>query len=129
MGKRMGSLVAALVASASLAACAPAMNGSEEVAQRNAETTLVVQNNNWTDMTVYVLRDGARARIGSVTGLSQGRFRLSDALVGGAGDVRILADPLGAGERFVSHPLIIMPGQEVRLRLENNIALSSYSVW
>lgn len=129
MGKRMGSLVAALVTSASLAACAPAMTGSEDVAFRNEQTMLVVENNNWTDMTLYVLRDGSRARVGSVTGLGHGRFKLPDALVGGAGDIRILADPLGAGERFVSHPLTIMPGQEIRLRLENNIALSSYSVW
>lgn len=128
MVKRMGSLVAALVASASLAACTPAMSNSGE-AMLPDHTTLIVENNNWTDMTVYVLRDGSRARIGSVTGLGKARFRLSDALIGGAGDVRILADPLGAGERFVSHPLTILPGQEVRLRLENNIALSSYSVW
>jgi len=129
MGKRMGSLAAALIASASFAACAPAMKNTEDVALGNEQTMLVVQNYNWTDMTLYVLRDGTRARIGSVTGLGQGRFRLSDALVGGAGDIRILADPLGAGERFVSHPLTILPGQEIRLRLENNIALSSYSVW
>jgi len=129
MGKRMGNLAAALLASASLAACAPALSQTDEYSYRETDATLVVQNNNWTDMTLYVLRDGTRARIGAVNGLGQARFKLSSALVGGAGDIRILADPLGAGERFVSHPLNIMPGQEVRLRLENNIALSSYSIW
>lgn len=128
MAKRLGGLMAALAASASLAACAPAMS-SDGAATMPEQTALVVDNNNWTDMTLYVLRDGMRVRIGSVTALSKARFRLSDALIGGAGDVRILADPLAAGDRFVSHPLTILPGQEVRLRLENNIALSSYSVW
>ena len=92
------------------------------------KTMLVVENNNWADMTMYLIRNGTRMRIGSVPSLGTERFVLSEAMIGGVGDIRILADPIGSSATWLSQPLVVMPGQEVRFRLENNVQLSSYSV-
>jgi hypothetical protein len=43
--------------------------------------------------------------------------------------LRLLADPIGSSQVFVSQPIHVQPGQQVRFRLENNVQLSSYSVF
>jgi hypothetical protein len=122
----MHLLGAALVAAVGLGACAPLSQGAETMDKR---TTLIVENNNWADMTVYLVRDGMQSRVGSVPSLSRSRFVLSDALVGGLGEIRLLADPIGSSQRFLSQPIHVLPGQQVQFRLENNVQLSSYSVF
>ena len=118
---------AALVIAATTGACAPATQ-THGVDEFSGRTTVVVENNNWQDMTLYVLRNGVRARLGSVPALSQARFVLSPTHIAGTGEVRILADPLGSSQKWTSQPINVSPGSEVRFRLENNVQLSSYSV-
>lgn len=121
-------LGAALVAMTGLGGCASKGPPGEAGADPE-RTTLTVENNNWNDMTVYVLRDGVRARLGSVPALGSSTFRLPDALIGGSGEVRLMADPLGSSARFTTQPIHVMRGQRVRFRLENNVQLSSYFVF
>jgi hypothetical protein len=122
-------MAAALAAVATLGACAPlaTTNGPGEFGREQSE--LVVENNNWQDMALYVVRTGTRWRIGSVPALSKARFRLSGAVIGGTGEIQLMADPIGSNHRFITDPIVVQPGQEVRFRLENNLAVSSYSVW
>ena len=128
MSLRNGLLAAALVAVASAGACAPAAQarGSEGIGQD--QTALIVENNNWQDMALYLLRSGTKVRIGSVPSFSKARIPLSGALIG-AGEIQLLADPIGSSRRFVTELIHVQPGQQVLFRLENNLAVSSYSVW
>jgi hypothetical protein len=126
MSIRKHLLSAALIA-AGLGACAPQYQGNQAGQPAAKNTTLIVENNNWADMTVYVVISGFRARVGSVASFSQARFVLSEALIG-AGAIRLLADPIGSNQAFISDPIHVNPGQQVRFRLENNVRLSSYSV-
>jgi hypothetical protein len=93
------------------------------------QTTLVVENNNWLDMTVYVVRNGMRSRVGSVPSLSRSKFVLAPSLIGGSGNFRILADPLGSSTGYTSDPIFVTTGQEVRFKVENNLRTSSYAVY
>ena len=128
MSLRNGLLAAALVAVASAGACAPMAQarGPDGVGQE--QTALIVENNNWQDMALYLLRSGTKVRIGSVPSFSKARIPLSGALIG-AGEIQLLADPIGSNRRFVTEPINVQPGQQVLFRLENNLAVSSYSVW
>ena len=113
-----------------LVGCTPAVKSVDTGEFPGTErTTLTVENNNWQDMTVYVVRDGMKARLGSVAALGRTQFRLPDAMIGGTGELRLMADPLGSTSRFTTQPIVIMPGQRVRFRLENNVQLSSYFVY
>ena len=121
-------LLLAAATTATVGACAPAAEqagfGSPE-----RQTTLVVENNNWQDMVIYVLNGGQRARLGSVNSMSTARFRVSDGLSGGFGQLRLLADPIGSNRAYALPIINIVPGSEVQVRLENNITTSSYAVF
>lgn len=128
MSLRKWTLGTVFAITCAVSACSPAMKqaGVETYSDRSV---LVVENNNWQDMTLYVLRDGTRMRLGAVTALSKGRFTLPSAATAGTGELRIMADPLGSSATWTSQPIHVMPGQELRFRLENNVQLSSYSVY
>lgn len=119
---------AAFAVAIGLGACAP-MTRSTQVEDRPTDrSTMVVENNNWSDMTVYILRDGIRTRLGSVPSMGRSSFKLTSALVGGTGELRVLADPMGSAQKWMSQPLLIVPGSQVIFRLENNVQLSTYSM-
>jgi hypothetical protein len=93
-----------------------------------AATTVMVNNNNWSDMTVYATRNGATVRLGSVTSMSTARFELPVAMLG-AGELRLIADPLGSTSTYRTQPVLVTRGQEIEFTLQNNLALSTLSVW
>jgi hypothetical protein len=128
MSLRNGLLAAALVAVAPAGACAPMAQARGPNGIGQEQTALIVENNNWQDMALYLLRSGTKVRIGSVPSFSKARIPLSGALIG-AGEIQLLADPIGSNRRFVTEPINVQPGQQVLFRLENNLAVSSYSVW
>lgn len=121
-------LVAAATA-ATLGACAPL---AEQAHLNTPETrpTLVVQNNNWSEMVIYVMRGTTRARLGHVSSMSSATFPIPEVLAGGPyGEVRIIADPVGSGGRYTSSVIQIVPGAQVEITLANNLAMSHYSVF
>lgn len=129
MSIRKCTLGVALVALTGLGGCASKATTGEAGDALIERTTLTVENNNWQDMTVYVVRDGVRARLGSVPALGRSNFTFPEAMIGGASEVRLMADPLGSSARFTTQPISVMRGQRVRFRLENNVQLSSYFVF
>jgi hypothetical protein len=111
-----------------MSACAPAAEQAE-LGSPERQTTVVVQNNNWLDMVIYVMNGTQRTRLGSVNSMSSARFRVTDALSGGYGQLRLVADPIGSNRAFALPMINVVPGAEVQVRLENNITTSSYSVF
>lgn len=93
------------------------------------EATVLVTNNNWSDMTVYASRNGAVMRLGTVTSMTTERFTLPSPLVVGSGNLQLVADPLGSTNTYRTQPLLVSPGQQVEFILQNNLALSTLSVW
>ena len=75
------------------------------------------------------LRVGGRALIQQPE-LPPAKFRITDAMAGGGyGEVRIMADPIGSNRTWTSPVINIVPGSQVELRVQNNIHISSYSVF
>jgi hypothetical protein len=74
--------------------------------------TLVVRNDNYSDVDVYVVSSGLPSRVGTVTGNSTARFSLNPSLVT-APDFRVVATPIGGNGRASSGPLLVSPGQTV----------------
>ena len=109
-------------------ACTPMTRNAMSNA-RSERTTLMVENNNWSDLTLYLVRDGSRHRIGSAPSMTQSVFVISSALLSGTGEIRIMADPIGSRQAWTSQPFMVSPGSKIRFRFENNVNLSTYAVY
>ncbi len=115
-----------------LGACAPAMNRVESddpLAQTDGSASVKVTNNGWSDVDVYVMRGTARMRLGMVTSMQSQRFHVPPSYLNGTTDLRLHAHPIGGFDDYETQPLLVSPGQQVALTLQNNLNLSSYSIF
>ena len=89
--------------------------------------SLTVTNNNWLDVNVYAIRGSTRVRIGHVTGNGIAQLRIPRHLVV-AGQVRLMADPIGSNDRYISEPISLDPDQRLQLNVAPAMSMSSYAV-
>ena len=80
-------------------------------------TYVVITNQSWLDMNMYVLRSSQRIRLGTVGANQTTRFRLPAHLVFGATPLRFLADPIGSSRTTSSFEIVVSPGDEVALTI------------
>ena len=96
------------------------------LAERTPLAELVVQNNNWLDAHVYLVRGGVRTSLGFTTALGKRKFELpSWATLSG---VQVLVHLIG-GSSYLTPVVDAYPGDVVRLVLQNSLALSSTVVF
>lgn len=84
-------------------------------AEPTEQTVLVVDNQSTLQVTVYVLRDSQRQRIGVANALTSTRLRIPDNLVFGPTSLRFEVHPLGSRAEPISEQITVSPGTEVRL--------------
>jgi hypothetical protein len=95
-----------------------------------ARTAIVhVNNHNWQDVDVFAVRDGMKVRLGMVTSMGGGDFKLPEAFLVGSPNVQLRIDPIGSSNGYMTQAILVSPGQVVDLRIENNLNLTSYSVY
>lgn len=113
-----------------LAACAGAAENVGPAAGPAPEQIVVrVANNGWQDVTVYVVDGTMRRRLGTVSGMSSGSFRMRSTAHSSSRPLQLLADPVGGRTPFVSQPWRASPGQGVDMRVDARLALSTVSVF
>ena len=112
------SLAAALALCLATSACHRQPAGEQKLRVR---TTLRVENNAFLDMTVYVIQNSQRIRLGIATGNATSTFTIPPFLIAGApGPLRFLADPIGGSNTPVSEEIIVETGQTVTLTIPPN---------
>ena len=79
-----------------------------------ADATVRVENRGLPDMTIYVVNQSQRIRLGIAPGLNVTTLRIPRDLVRG-GSVRFLADPVGSDRAPVSDEISVFPGDEIVL--------------
>jgi hypothetical protein len=87
-----------------------------------------VRNDNFLDVTVYVLPDGVSHRIGDVTGSSSATLDVPARLILAATSVRLLVNPIGSPQTYLSEEILVTPGDLIRLHVASRIQMSSWSV-
>ena len=97
------------------------------VAERKPHAELVVQNRNWLDAHVYLVRGGVRTSLGFMTALGKREFELPQWATL-PGDVQILVNLIG-GVSYMTPVVSVNPGDVVELVVQNNIGLSSTVVF
>ena len=101
---------------------------SQEQASQS-EVTLQVTNHNYLDIIVYVVHDGQRTRIGTVTGSSAQVFTLPPRLIGQAHEIQLYGDPIGSEDFALTELLFVQPGQYIEWTLESDLRRSSVGVF
>ena len=120
---------ALVVLSASVGPTAAQETGEQEQneakSSENATAVFVtVENNNWSDMRLYALRNGIRYRLGTVVSFTEERFQLPRHLQPDIEPVQLLAAPIGGTRSVRSYPVYLSEGAELVWMLQNNLALS-----
>jgi hypothetical protein len=111
-----GFIVALTLATTS---CGP--TASSETPEPAGPTILVVENESTLQVTVYVLRDSQRQRLGIAEALGSTRLRIPDNIVFGATPLRFEVHPLASRATPISTQITVYPGDEVRLRVPSTI--------
>jgi hypothetical protein len=76
-------------------------------------TTIDVQNQSFNDMTVYMLVNGARTRLGIAPGNKTTVLTIPAYLLTGVSFVRFVADPLGGHRTPVTEEVDVTPGDQL----------------
>lgn len=125
--KSAAGMLVLLVTSGMGAGCAPAAR-SANAADGDERVTVRVENHNWADVNVFAIRGGMRVRLGTVTTASTERFRLPSSFTMASNDLVLVADPIGSRFSYTSPPIMVMPGEQILWRVENNMNHSSLRV-
>ncbi len=94
----------------------------------HAEVSVEVKNHNWSDITIYVVTGGLPQRLGMVTALSKASFAFSSQHLKTGSSVRLRALPV-AGSSFTSEAILVQPGQAIIWTLQNDLDISTLSVY
>jgi len=98
-----------------VAACGGSKSKSAPIPQ--PRTTIRVENQGFSDMTIYAIRSGQRVRLGQATGNTTTTFTIPANIIFGATPLRFLADPIGGRGTPISDEITVQPGDQVRLVL------------
>ena len=79
----------------------------------HAATTIDVQNNDFNDMTVYVVLNGQRTRLGIAPGLKTTVLTIPRYLVSSSSTLRFVGDPIGGKRTPVSEEIDVSPGDQL----------------
>jgi hypothetical protein len=92
------------------------------------QVSVAVESHNWNDITVYLVAGGLPQRLGMVTALGNASFVFPSHRLNSSAGVRLRALPV-AGRPFTSETILVQPGQMIMWTLENDLNISSFSVY
>ncbi|HEV2132441.1 MAG TPA: hypothetical protein VGR27_15100 [Longimicrobiaceae bacterium] len=113
----------------SIGACAPKKSQRAAPHLQRAETTVRVTNNNWATVVVYLVRSGPPTRLGTVTSMRTEVLRVPRSAMPSTGSVQLMVDPIGSRHTYTSPVIQVGPGQQIEFNIENQLSISSISVW
>lgn len=119
-------LLAAVLVTAS---CRPHRPADSAPTPHQGEFVLRVINAYKLDVTVYLVHDGQRTRVGTVTAMATHDFVLADWLLGVSHRISLLGDPFGSTEIVQSERVLVEPGQFVEWTLASILRNSYLSVY
>ncbi len=85
-----------------------------------AEVAVTVDNQNFLDMNVFIIRGGQRIRLGTVAGLTSRILMVRPELIGYGTDVQFELHPIGGRSNPISETISVRPGDVVHLTIPPN---------
>ncbi len=118
-------LLIAVVATVATTGCATGGTlPSRAVADR--QTAVTIRNNNWSDVTVYLVQEGGGipVRLRRVGSFTTERIPLR-ARIRSYGQLQFLIRPFASSTTFTTHSVDLTPGDLLHLTVENYLAHST----
>jgi len=103
--------------------------GRPAVDFREGEVALRVVNHTNLDVVIYLVHDGVRTRVGSVTAASSTAFFLPVRSLGQGREIRLFGDPIGERDHAETELIVVQPGQQVEWTLEPELRRSTVAVY
>jgi hypothetical protein len=101
-----------------LAACGSGGQSDDEAAApERGPATVEVENQAFSDITVYVIEGVQRQRLGVVSGNATTHLRIPERLLGRGSPLRFFADPIGGQGLPVTEEIMVEPGDTVRMTI------------
>ena len=108
-----GVLGLALGCAASRPPASPSPVPTTAAADSKGRIPVQIDNQNYSDLDVYLLSRGTRVLVGTVTGLTKATLLLPPGSALTDGRVQLQADPLGAVAPIRTPQLLVGPGEQV----------------
>ena len=80
-------------------------------------TVLLVDNQGYYDMTVYIVAGARRQRVGIAGGLKKTELTIPPHMLGVAGPISFVADPIGETRTSFSQEIYVRAGERVTLTI------------
>jgi hypothetical protein len=110
-------------------ACAGPRQNVDPTPRQNADGfSLILNSHHLLDVNVFILHDGQADRVALVPAASTRAMVLPLWMLGQSKTIRIIAEPIGDGTRYMTDILSVQPGQIVELNVESLLDRSSYSI-
>ena len=82
-----------------------------------AEVALNVDNQNFLDMNVFLVRSGQRIRLGTVPGLTSRTLMVRPEYIGYGADLRFEVHPIGGRGNPITETISVHPGDVIELTI------------
>lgn len=122
-------LLTLLAATLLLAGCTTGRRSTPAGSARIEPSSLIIRNNHWSDVTIWVMTGGQRNRLGTVTAARSARFTFPRYTLNYSGEVRLIANALADARPLVTETIVLQPGSVVEWTLESSLQRSSLAVY
>jgi hypothetical protein len=112
---------------APVASASPLTSDRAESARPSRAIQIQVDNQNFSDMNVYLVSRGARWLVGNVGGMSRAKLTIPASLAPADLRFRFRAQTIGGGGSTTTPTVIVSPGQQVYWTIGSDPATSTIS--
>jgi hypothetical protein len=102
---------------------------AEKEAPPAEDVSVAVDNHNWSDIVIYLMRGTQAQRLGMVTALSTIEFAFPYSSLNSGGNLRLKAYPIGGPGPYTSEDLVVQPGQMIKWTLESDLSRSFLAIY
>ena len=125
----MRNLFALLLIVSVAAGCSHNKRATDNNLEGGADATLHVENHHYGDVDVFVIHNGSRTRIGSVTATSDQTFTLNSRIIGTVGTLQLLAHGIGEAGSLSSEQFSIRPGMQISWTLDSSLSRATLAIY
>jgi hypothetical protein len=125
---RLVRLTVALGVTTVIAACSHNKQPDDQISYHADPILVHVRNENFLDMNVAVVAGSATRRLGTVSGNSEGDFKIEWSAAGNGQGVALTATPIGGRGSTSTGALNVAPGQVIEFRIGSVLRQSTVSV-
>jgi len=91
--------------------------------------SLTVVNHHWLDVSIVLISDGQRSRVGTVSATRTETYELPARTITSGRVIRLEANPIGSNGKLTTDGLTVQIGQHVEWTLETSLERSSVAIW